>query len=86
MRPGVLPVTPETKRQSSEWVGVTSAWPKKTEIPKVLHQDHFDNFVESQDVVHREFVPEGKTANAEFYQEVIDRLLKHNQRVYPAVF
>jgi hypothetical protein len=35
---------PETKRQSSEWVGETSPQPKKTEIPKVPYQDHFDNF------------------------------------------
>jgi hypothetical protein len=36
--------------------------------------------------VHKEFVPEGKTVNAEFYKEVMDRLLKHIQRVRPAAF
>jgi hypothetical protein len=43
---------PETKRQSSEWVGETSLRPKKkkrtktkkTEILKVPHQDHVDKF------------------------------------------
>ena len=35
---------PETNRQSSEWVGETSLARKKTEIPKVPHQEHVDNF------------------------------------------
>jgi hypothetical protein len=72
---------PETKRQSSEWVGETSPRPKKLIIPKVPHQDHVDNFFDSQDVVHEEFVPEGKKVNAEFYKRVMDRLLKRIQRV-----
>jgi hypothetical protein len=33
---------PETKRQSSEWVGETSPWLKKTETLKVVHQDKVD--------------------------------------------
>jgi hypothetical protein len=36
--------------------------------------------------LHKEFVPEGKTVNAEFYKGVMDRLLKRIQRVRPAVF
>ena len=36
--------------------------------------------------MHKEFVPEGKTVNAEFYKEVIKRLLKRIQRVRPAAF
>jgi len=36
--------------------------------------------------VHKEFVPEGKTVNAEFYEIVTDRLLKRIQRVRPAAF
>ena len=34
--------------------------------------------------MHKEFVPEGKTVNAEFYKGVMDRLLKRIQRVRPA--
>jgi hypothetical protein len=49
---------------------------EETEIPKVTHQDHADNFFGFQGVVHKEFVPEGKTVNAEFYKAVTDRLLK----------
>jgi len=36
--------------------------------------------------VHKEFVPEGKTVNAEFYKAVMDRLLKRIQWVCPAAF
>jgi len=36
--------------------------------------------------VHKEFVPEGKTVNAEFYKGITDRLLKCVQRVRPAAF
>jgi transposase len=44
------------------------------------------NFFDSLGVVHKEFVPEGKTVNAEFYKGVMDRLLKRIQRVRPAAF
>jgi len=36
--------------------------------------------------VHKEFTPEGKTANAECYKGVMDHLLKCIQRVCPGVF
>ena len=49
-------------------------------------QDHVNNFFDSQGVAHKEFVPEGKTVNAEFYKGVMDRLLKRIQRVRSAVF
>jgi len=42
---------------------------EENEISKVPHQDHVDHFYDSQGVVHKEFVPEGKTVNAEFYEE-----------------
>ena len=59
---------------------------EETEIPKVPHQDHADNFFDSQGIVHKEFIPEGKTVNAEFYKGVMGRLLKRIQRVRPAAF
>jgi histone-lysine N-methyltransferase SETMAR len=43
-------------------------------------------FFNSQGIVHTELIPEVKTVNAPFYKGVIDRLLKHIQRVCPAVF
>jgi hypothetical protein len=36
--------------------------------------------------MHKEFVPERKRVNAEFYKGEMDRLLKHIQRVRPAAF
>ena len=51
---------PETKRQSSEWVGETSPRQKKLKF----HDDRFFNYLV---VVYKKFVPEGKTVNAEFY-------------------
>jgi hypothetical protein len=40
-------------------------------------------FFDSQGVVHTEFVPERKTVNAEFYNGIMDRLLKLIHRVLP---
>jgi len=37
-------------------------------------------------LVHKNFVPEEKTVNAEFYKGVMDRRLKRNQRFRPATF
>jgi hypothetical protein len=41
---------------------------------------------DSQGLVNKEFLPKGKTVNAEFYKGVMDRLLKLIQRVRPAAF
>jgi len=41
---------------------------------------------DSQGVAHKEFVPEGKTINTEFYKGVMDRLLKRINWVCPAAF
>jgi len=77
---------PETKRQSSEWVGETSPRPKKLKFQRSRIKTMLIIFFDSQGVVHKEFVPKGKTVNAEFYKAVIDRLLKRIQRFRPAAF
>jgi len=66
------------------WQDIVSA--EETEIPNVPHQDHVDNFFDSQKVMHKEFVQERKTVNAEFYKGVMDPLLKHIQRIHVAAF
>ena len=66
------------------WWDIPSA--EETEILQVLHQDHVDNFFDYQGVVHKEFIPEGKTVNTVFYKGVMDQLLKHIQWVHPAAF
>jgi hypothetical protein len=40
------------------WQDIPSA--EKPEILNVPHQGHADNFFDSQDVVHKEFIPEEK--------------------------
>ena len=66
------------------WRDIPSA--EGTEIPKVPHREFVDNFFDSQCVVHKEFLQQGKTVNAEFYKGVMDHLLKRIQRVHPADF
>jgi len=77
---------PETKRQSSEWVGETSPRPKTLTFLRSHIKTILIFFFDSQSAVHKEFVPEGKTVNAEFYKAVMDRLLKCIQWVNPAAF
>jgi hypothetical protein len=43
-------------------------------------------FFESHSIVHKEFIPEGKTVNSELYKGVIDCLLKRIQWVRSAAF
>jgi tRNA(Ile)-lysidine synthase TilS/MesJ len=77
---------PETKRQSSEWVGETSPRPKKLKFQRYRIKNMLINIFDSQGVVHKEFVPEGKKVNAEFYKGVTDLYLKRIQQVRPAAF
>jgi len=77
---------PETKRQSCEWVDETSLQPKKLKFRRSCIMTMLIIFFNSQGIVHKEFVPEGKTVNAEFYKGVMDHLLKCIQRVHPAAF
>jgi hypothetical protein len=77
---------PETKRQSCEWVGETSPVLKKLRFQRFRIKTMLIIFFNSQGAVRKEFIPEGKTVNAEFYEGVMDRPLKGIQRVHPAVF
>jgi hypothetical protein len=79
-------IDPETKRQSSEWVGETSPRSKKLKFHRSRIKTMLIIFFTSQVVVHKEFVSERKRVNTEFYKGVMDRLLKHIQRVRPAAF
>jgi len=60
---------------------------KETGISKIASEDgvnFFFFFFYAEDIIHREFVPEGQKANAEFYVGVLDRLLKRIRRVRTA--
>ena len=74
----------ETKRQISKWVCETSRRPKDLKFQRSRMKTMLRNFFDSQVVVHKESIPEGKTVNADFYKGVMDRLLKGITRVRPA--
>jgi hypothetical protein len=76
----------ETKRQSSEWVGEISPRLKKLKFQRSCIKTMLIIFFDSQDLVQKEFVPEGKIVNAEFYKGILDHLLKRIHRVRPAAF
>ena len=63
---------PERKRQSSDWVGEKYSCQKKLKFQRSLIKIILINFFDSQDVVHKEFVPEEKKVNAEFYKGVTE--------------
>jgi hypothetical protein len=67
---------PETKRMSSECVGETFLRPKKLKFQRSRIKTMLTNFFDSQGAVYEEFIPEGRTVNAEFYKGAMDRLLK----------
>ena len=43
-------------------------------------------FFDSQGIVHKEFVQEGCTVNAEYYKGVLDHLIVRIRRVRPAPY
>jgi len=78
---------PETKRQSSEWVGETSPRLKKLKFQKSRVKTMLIIFFRlSVRSSQRIRTREGKTVNAEYYKGEMDHLLKRNQRVRPAAF
>jgi len=77
---------PETKQQSSECVGETSSQPKKLKFQRSCIKIILIIFFNSQGVMHKEFTPEGKAINAEYYKGGKKCLLKCIQRVHPAAF
>ena len=66
------------------WSDIPST--EETEIPKVPIKIVIIIFFDSQGVVRKEFIPERKRVNAEFYKGVVNRLLKRIQQVRPAAF
>jgi hypothetical protein len=77
MRPGVLPVTPQQSDRVLNGLVTTPPEPKKMKFQKSCIKTMLIIFFDSQGIVHKEFVPEGKIVNAEFYNGVLDHLLKH---------
>jgi len=60
---------------------------KATAISKIASEDDVNCFFfDAEGVIRREFVPEVQKVNAEFYSDVVDRLLKRIRRVRTAKF
>jgi hypothetical protein len=59
----------ETKRKSSEKVVETSLQPKKLKYRWSCIKTMLIIFFDSQSIVHKEFVPEGKTVMQNFIKE-----------------
>lgn len=76
---------PETKRQSQQWLSPGSARPKKARMSKSKVKTMMICFFDSKGIVHKEFVPLGRTVNQHFYVEVLDRLRKRVTRVRPEI-
>ncbi|UYV74035.1 hypothetical protein LAZ67_11001900 [Cordylochernes scorpioides] len=70
---------PETKAQSSEWHTSASPRPKKAMMSKSRVETMLIVFFDKRGLIHKEFVTQGKTVNAEFYKEVLRRLHKAAQ-------
>ena len=70
-----LAYDPETKRQISECVGEHSPRPKKLRFQKSEVKKMLIVYFDSQGTVHKKFVQEGCTVNAEYYKGVLDRLI-----------
>jgi hypothetical protein len=68
------------QQQSSAWVGDNSPWPQKLQFQKSEVNNMLMVFFEWQGVVHKEFVPEGQTANCKFSQRS-DRLTSEKTSV-----
>jgi len=77
---------PETKRQNSECFGEPSPRPKKLRFQKSKMKAMLIVFFDGQSIVHKEFVQEGCTVNAEYYKGVLDRLISRIRRVCPALY
>jgi len=77
---------PETTCQSSEWVGEHSPRPKKLLFQKSKVKTMLIVFFDSQGIMHKEFVHESCTVNAEYYKGVLDRLISRIRRVRPALY
>jgi len=61
---------PETKTQYSQWKSPGSPRPKKARQVRSNIRSMLICFFDQKGIVHKEFVPPGKTVNAAFYVEV----------------
>jgi len=65
---------PETKQQSSQWKIANFTVAEKSALSSQQCQVHVDRFFDIHGIVHKEFVPPGRTVNGKFYCEVLKGL------------
>jgi len=75
----------ETKQQSQEWHTSASPKQKKGRMSKSKIKTMLICFFDSQEIVYKEFVLQGKTVNPHFYKEFLERLRKRVIRVKPNI-
>ncbi len=73
---GCFAYDPESKRQSATWVGPCLPEAKKLRFKELCIKTMLVTFFNSRGLIYREFVPTGKTVNAKFYKDVLNRLIK----------
>jgi len=81
----ILEYDRETKRQSREWYTGNSPRPKKARMSKSKIKSMLICFFDSQEIIHKVFVPPGQTVNQRFCWEVLERLRKRVARVRPGI-
>ena len=65
---------PDKKQQSSQWKSASSPRTKKARQVKSNLKTTLNCFFDTKGLVQFEYVPQGQTANRQFYLEVLKRL------------
>ncbi|XP_068235595.1 protein GVQW3-like [Palaemon carinicauda] len=64
----------ESNRQSAQWKHQTSPRPKKAKMSSLQGKAMVIPFFDSEGLIHVEWVPQGQTANEEYYLTILKRL------------
>ncbi|GFX17185.1 mariner Mos1 transposase [Trichonephila clavipes] len=72
---------PETKRQNMEWRSPSSLRQKQFRAEKSHIKTILISFFDSQDTIHKEFLPEEMTENAARYIKVLTRFMKRQRMI-----
>jgi hypothetical protein len=68
-----------------EWRSPSSPRPKKSRLQKSKVKTMLIASFDSDNIIHKEFIPAGQTVNSAFYEEVLKRLLRRFHRVRPGL-
>lgn len=74
---------PSNRRASMSWMKKNEPRVKKAKMSKSKIKSLLIVFFDRRGIVHKEFVPEGRTVNGAFYLEVLKRLQARVRRVRP---